>query len=119
MDDAKTIGMITFFTTAKPFLGHNGIIQRNALKSWMLLDRDVDIILFGDDGESAEIAQELGLRREPLVERNEFGTIRIDAMFGRAQALAHHDIVCYSNSDIILFPDFLQAINRIKSPMIQ
>jgi hypothetical protein len=35
----------------------------------MLLDRDVDIILFGDDGGAAEIAQELGLRHEPLVER--------------------------------------------------
>jgi hypothetical protein len=84
----------------------------------MPLDRDVDIILFGDDGDdggAAEIVQEPGLRHEPLVERNEFGTIRIDAMFGRAQALAHHDIVCYSNCDIILFPDFLQAINRIKS----
>lgn len=115
MDDAKTIGMITFFTTAKPFLGHNGIIQRNALKSWMLLDRDVDIILFGDDGGAAEIAQELGLRHEPLVERNEFGTIRVDYMFARAQELARHDVVCYSNCDIIFLPDFCEAIQRIKS----
>jgi hypothetical protein len=96
-------------------LDHNGIIQRNALKSWLLLDRDVDIFLFGDHGGAAEIAQELGLRHEPLVERNEFGTIRIGAVFGGAQALAHHDIVRYSNCDIILLPDFLQAINRIKS----
>ena len=26
--------MITFFTTPKPFLGHIGIIQRNAIESW-------------------------------------------------------------------------------------
>jgi hypothetical protein len=94
------------FYEKKPFLGHNGIIQRNALKSWMLLDRDVDIILFGDDGGAAEIVQELGFRHEPLVERNEFGTIRIDAMFGRALALAHHDIVCYSNCGIIFRPTY-------------
>jgi hypothetical protein len=25
-----------FFTTAKPFVGHSGVIQRNALKSWKL-----------------------------------------------------------------------------------
>ena len=41
--------MLTFFTTAKPFRGHNAIIQRNALKSWTLLRPDVEVILFGDD----------------------------------------------------------------------
>ena len=41
--------MFTFFTTAKPFRGHNGIIQRNALKSWMLLHPDAEVILFGDE----------------------------------------------------------------------
>jgi hypothetical protein len=107
--------VLTFFTTAKPFLGHNGVIQRNALESWTLLHPDVEVILFGDDAGAAEVAQELGLRHEPHVERNEFGTIRIDVMFGRAQALARHDIVCYSNCDIILLPGFLQAINRIKA----
>jgi len=107
--------MITFFTTAKPFVGHNGVIQRNALRSWMLLHPDVEIILFGDDAGAEEVARELGLSHEPQVERNEFGTIRIDSMFGRAQALARHDIVCYSNCDIILLPDFLEAIERIRS----
>jgi hypothetical protein len=107
--------VVTFFTTAKPFVGHNGVIQRNALRSWTLLHPDVEIVLFGDDAGAAEVAQELGLRHEPQVERNEFGTIRIDAMFGRAQVLARHDLVCYSNCDIILLPDFLRAIDRIKS----
>jgi len=106
--------VFTFFTTAKPFLGHNGVIQRNALKSWMLLDRDVEIILFGDDGGAAEIAKELGLRHDQVVERNEFGTIRIDCMFARAQELARHDVVCYSNCDIIFLPDFCAAIQRIR-----
>ena len=107
--------MITFFTTAKPFLGHNGIIQRNALKSWMQLDRDVEIILFGDDAGAAEIARELGIRHEPVVQRNSFGTIRIDYMFARAQELARHDVVCYSNCDIIFLPDLYAAIQRIRS----
>jgi hypothetical protein len=79
-------------------LDRNGIIQRNALKSWMLLDRDVEIILFGDDAGSTEIAQELGLRHEPQIERNEFETIRIDYMFARAQELARHDVVCLRRS---------------------
>ena len=34
--------MLTLFTTAKPFKGHSAIIQRNALKSWTLLDPDIE-----------------------------------------------------------------------------
>jgi hypothetical protein len=69
--------MLTLFTTAKPFEGHSGVIQRNALKSWKLLHPDIEIILFGDDADGAEIANELGSRHEPFVERNEFGTKRL------------------------------------------
>lgn len=36
--------MLTFFTTAKPFQGHNRVIQRNALKSWTLLHADVEVV---------------------------------------------------------------------------
>gem|GEM_PF-7001836 len=48
--------MLTLFTTAKPFEGHSGVIQRNTLKSWKLLHPDIEIILFGDDAGGAEIA---------------------------------------------------------------
>ena len=46
----KSIGlMITFFTTAKRFTGHNGVIQRNALESWALMHPDVESV--GNDQE--------------------------------------------------------------------
>jgi hypothetical protein len=54
--------MITFFTTAKPFTGHNGVIQRNALKSWKLAAPKAEVILFGDEEGAVEAAQELGIR---------------------------------------------------------
>lgn len=69
--------MLTLFTTAKPFEGHSGVIQRNALKSWKLLHPDIEIILFGDDASGTEIANKLGFRHEPFVERNEFGAKRL------------------------------------------
>ncbi len=56
--------MITFFATGKAFQGHNGIIQRNALKSWTLLHPGVEVILFGDDDGAAEVCGEFGLRHE-------------------------------------------------------
>lgn len=106
--------MLTFFTTAKAFEGHSGVIQRNALTNWTLLHPDAEVILFGDDKGAAEIAGELGLRHVPSVERNEFGTKRLDSMFRQAQSLARHDVLCYINCDILLLPEFILALQRVQ-----
>lgn len=105
--------MLTFFTTAKPFVGHNGVIQRNALKSWTLVHPDAEVILFGDDEGSAEVAKDLGIRHEPYTEKNETGSNRMDYMFARAEAIARHDVLCYSNCDIIFLRDFCSALQGV------
>jgi len=107
--------MLTIFSTAKAFRGHSGIIERNALQSWKALHPDVEIILFGDDEGAAEVAQEFGLRHEAHVERNAWGTKRLDYMFARAQAIARHEILCYINCDIILMQDFWRAVERVRA----
>ena len=43
--------MLTIFSTPKPFRGHIGVIQRNAIESWKRIHPDVEIILFGDEEE--------------------------------------------------------------------
>ena len=107
--------MITLFTTAKSFRGHNAVTQRNALKSWTLLHPDVEVILFGDDEGSALAAKELGIRHEPYTEKNQAGSNQVDYMFARAQAIARHDVLCYSNCDIIFMQDFRSALERVKA----
>jgi hypothetical protein len=101
--------VLTFFTTAKPFVGHAEIIQRNALKSSTLVHPDAEVILFGDEGGAAEVARELGIRHEPHVERSEHGTKRLDYLFSTARAIARHDVLCYVNCDIVLMEDFRRA----------
>lgn len=105
--------MLTFFTTAKPFKGHNGIIQCNALQSWKLLRSDVEVILFGDELGVAQVCAEFSLRHEPQVERHESGMKYLDFMFGRAQEIARHEYLCYSNCDIVQLPQFRLAFERI------
>jgi hypothetical protein len=107
--------VLTFFTTAKPFRGNAGIIQRNALKSWTLLHPDVEVILFGDDDGAAEVARERNIRHEAHVERNEHGTKRLDYMFVTARAIARHEVLCYINCDIILLDDFRRALDRVRA----
>jgi hypothetical protein len=106
--------MLTFFSTAKPFTGHSRVVQRNALNSWKLLHPDVEIILFGDEEGAAEVCEELSLRHETYLERNESGLKRIDHLFDRAQEIARHDVLCYVNCDIILTQDFLAALTRVR-----
>lgn len=90
------------------------MIQRNALGSWRRLHADVEVILFGDDAGAAEAAGELGLRHEPRVERNRWGSKRLDYMFARAQEIARHEVLCYCNCDIILLADFCGAVERVR-----
>jgi hypothetical protein len=107
--------MITLFSTPKPFRGHIAMIQRNALTSWKLLHPDAEVILFGDDEGTAEVCHTLGLRHESEVLRSEHGTKRLDSIFGRAQKLARHEIVCYVNCDIILTQEFLGALQKLQT----
>ena len=106
--------MLTLFTTAKPFRGHFGVIQRNALKSWKLLHPDVEVILFGDEEGYGEAARDLGLRHEAEVAKNEFGTVLVGSMFGKAQAMAKHRLLCYVNCDILLLSDFCAALRTVR-----
>ncbi len=107
--------MLTLFTIPKAFRGHINVIQRNAIRSWVRLDPEIEIILFGSDEGTGEVAREFGLRHEPDVERNEFGTYFVNSVFAKAQSLARHDIVCYINGDIILLDDFCRALERVKA----
>ncbi len=106
--------MITIFTAPKRFDGHIGLIQRNAIRSWKLLAAGVEVILFGDDTGVSELAQEIGVRHQPEVARNEYGTPLLDSIFSCVEQTAAHDIVCYVNADIIILSDFMQMLRMLK-----
>ena len=49
--------MLTLFTAPKPFRGHIGLIQANAIRSWMALAPDIEVLLVGDEPGLAEAAR--------------------------------------------------------------
>jgi len=105
--------MVTIFATPKPFKGHSGIIQHNAIKSWSLLRPTPQIILFGNEEGTAEIAAELGLLHVPDVERSETGTPLVSSMFGLAQQLSVNPLLCYVNADIMFTSRFIEALRVV------
>jgi hypothetical protein len=102
--------MITIFTTPKPFKGHSGVIQRNAIRSWAQLQPKAQIIIFGDEEGIAEVVRDLGLLHVPTVQRSEYGTPLISAMFQMAQQLSTNPLMCYVNADIMLTSSFVNAV---------
>jgi hypothetical protein len=105
--------MLTIFAIPKPFQGHIGVIQRNAIRSWLELRQACEIILLGDDEGTAEVAKELKVQHVPKVERNEQGTPLVNSVFFEAQAVATYPLLCYVNADIVLMSDFLPAVQAV------
>ena len=106
---------LALFSTPKHFRGHFATIQRNAITSWTHLNPRPEILLFGDEEGTAEIAAELGIRHFPDVARNEFGTPLLDDLFRQAGQHASAPLLCYVNADIVLTGDFSSAVNRVPS----
>ena len=104
--------MITLCSIPKPFEGHIGTIQRNAIRSWTAL-RDCEVILFGEEDGLAEAAAELGVRHVPSIGRNEQGTPLVSEAFEQARSLSERPLIAFVNADIILMSDFLLAAQRM------
>ena len=108
--------MLTIFTIPKEFTGLSKIIQRNTIKSWLKLEPECEIILFGDDSGVAETAQEFAIQHIPDVEKNEFGTPLLNSAFDSAQKVGKNNILMYANADVIFFQDLIEALQRIDMP---
>ena len=102
--------MLTLFCIPKPFREHYEVIQRNAIRSWHLLRPACEIILFGGEAGTKEVAEEFGLRHVSDIARNEHGTPLVNDLFEKAQTLTKNDSLCYVNADIILMSDFMLAV---------
>jgi hypothetical protein len=106
--------LITILAMPKPFRGHIGTIQRNAIKSWTKLQPRPEIILFGHEEGTAECARELGLIHIHEIARNRHGTPLLADIFANAERHASHDVFAYVNADIILPAEFSSGVEKIQ-----
>jgi len=107
--------VITFFALPKAFQGRFEVIQRNAITSWTRVSPRPEIILFGNEDGTAEIARQFGLRHGPEVRRSEYGTPLVNDLFEKAQDLATCSTLCYVNADILVLSDFMKAVEQVAS----
>lgn len=107
--------MVTLFTHCKAFRGHIGIIQRNAIGTWLQLGSGCEVILCGDRDGTAEAAKAFGLRHLPDVGQNEYGTPLVSDLFEKIQQVATYDVLCYANCDIMFLNDFVEAVEKVRN----
>ena len=102
---------ITIFTIPKSFEGHFGLIQRNAIRSWIELG--LNVVVLGDDPGVAESAEELGARHFGGIAVNEQGTPLIGDAFRMAHDVCETPVIAYCNADVILLQDFLDSVSQV------
>lgn len=107
--------MVTIFSTCRSFLHPKfGLIQRNAIQSWLLITPKPEILIMGNEPGSKEICEEFGLIHVPDIEITELGTPIISSMFAKAEEMATHDTLCLVSSDILFFDDAMIAVERLR-----
>ena len=58
---------LTIFSTSKLFRNNTKVLQTNAIRSWIALSSACELMLFGDEKETAEVASVRSLTRVPGV----------------------------------------------------
>lgn len=109
--------MLTLFTIPKGFVGHTGVIQRNAIRSWTQLP-GCEVILFGEEDGLGEAARDLGVRHVPQIARNEKGTPMVSDAFAQIRHLARTPFVAYVNSDIVFDDSLIKAVQALQGSVL-
>ncbi len=106
--------LITLFTAPKPFTDrHVNTIQRNALRSWLALGEDVEVVVVGDEPGISTTCHELGLKHLPNVRCNEKGTPLISSIFELARGVNQSLFLVYGNADILFLPDLVDGVRTL------
>lgn len=101
--------LLTIFSAPKAFKGHVGIIQENAIRSWLSLHPKPRVILFCNEADTAEALRGLDVELVSEVETNAYGTPLVSGMFKQADALATTDVLAFVSADIILTHHLMEA----------
>ena len=104
--------MITFFTIPKPFEGHIGTIQRNALASWARVVPGVQVLVLGDEAGAAAAAAAIDAEYVAELPRNEYGTPLLDGAFRIASERRRNELLCFVNADVLVPPSIAAAARR-------
>lgn len=106
---------LIIFTTCKPFIGDDKWRQEQAIKSWIKINIDKIIIIFGIDEGVEEICNKYNLVHIKDI-KCAHGVPCVNDLFSISSDYANdNDILLWTNSDMIYFnEDIIKTINTFK-----
>lgn len=107
-DDPK----ITLFTAPRPFTGLIGERQALAVRSWLGLSENINVVLFSQDPSVFSLAESLGSRVlvEPNIDFTFLATPFFHSMVARSLA-SSSDVSVLVDPDTIILSDFVSTLN--------
>jgi hypothetical protein len=101
--------VITFLSSPKAWVGAATVQQENAVRNWLSLHPENEVILYGNAPGTLDACQRLGVRHAPNVAATPKGIPYFGAIADHAAHHARHDFQVYVNCDILLRRDLLTA----------
>ncbi|HAF96487.1 MAG: hypothetical protein A2X34_09370 [Elusimicrobia bacterium GWC2_51_8] len=108
--------MITFLSSPKAFSEHTGKIQRNAIRSWLAVHPDTEVIIYGNSEGTADVCREMGVHHVPDISYSPSGVPYFNSIVEHARIYARHNVQCYLNCDILMTEAILKAIKPLEFP---
>jgi hypothetical protein len=109
--------MMTIAASPRAFKGHFGVIQNNAIHSWLALHPKPQVILFGNEEGTATIALELGICHIPDPACSEYGTPLLSDIIETTRRRSVNKLLCYVNADILLLEEWSYALQSVMRQM--
>jgi hypothetical protein len=105
---------LTIFSAPKPFTDpHIAMVQRNAIRSWLAMGPEVEVLLVGQEEGLSQAAKDLEVTLLPNVQRNEYGTPLVNSIFQLAREASHSPVLAFANTDMLFFPETVEIVNNV------
>lgn len=110
--------MITLYSTFRPFT-HKvyNKIQKDAIRSWLALEPQPEIIILGNDAGTEEVCKKFGLRHIKKVNSSEQNTPYMNSLISTAENAASNDIMLLLSGDIMIRQDTIEVAKTVSSQL--
>jgi hypothetical protein len=109
--------MFTIFSPMRPFHSDIGVVQINAIRSWLALPDSEVIIVDDEEGTTTEATHHLPVTVVADVQRSRLGAPLLGDLLCVGAAHARHDMLAYITADVLLPPNTAEVIQRCRQLM--
>ena len=110
--------MITIFSAMRPFVGSIGRVQLSAIRSWLSLEPECQVVLVDDEeGTTPQAVADLDVEVIKDVKRSRLGAPLLDDLLRVGADAARFDLLAFNTADVLLPPNFVHVTTALHQLM--